>query len=69
MLKPYLYGAMALALVGTHYFMYNAGKQSVLQRLTNDRVEVIKDGQKVDAAVYSADDDGLICLLIACEPD
>lgn len=69
MFKTYLYGAMALALVGTHYFMYNAGKQYVLQRLSIDRVEVIKDGQKVDAAVYSADDDGLICLLIACEPD
>lgn len=69
MLKPYLYGAMALALVGTHYFMYNAGKQSVLQRLTDDRVEVLQDGQKVDAAVYAANDDGLICLLIACEPD
>lgn len=67
MLKPYIYGAMALALVGTHYFMYNAGKQSVLQRLTNDRVEVLKDGQKVDAAVYAADDDGLVCLLIDCQ--
>lgn len=66
MLKPYLYGALALALVGTHYFMYNAGKQSVLQKLNNDRVEVLKDGQKVDAAVYAADDDGLVCLLIDC---
>lgn len=69
MLKPYLYGAMALALVGTHYFMYNAGKQSVLQRLSSDRVEVLKNGQKVDAAVYAADDDGLVCLLIACVDD
>lgn len=67
MLKPYLYGALALALVGTHYFMYNAGKQSVLQKLNNDRVEVLKDGQKVDAAVYAADDDGLVCLLIDCQ--
>ncbi len=65
-MRPYLYGAMALALVGTHYFMYNAGKQSVLQRLTNDRVEVLKDGQKVDASVYAADDDGLVCLLTDC---
>lgn len=69
MLKPYIYGAMALALVGTHYFMYNAGKQSVIQRLSSDRLEVLKDGQKVDAAVYDADDDGLVCLLIDCQPD
>lgn len=68
-MRAYLYGAMALALVGTHYFMYNAGKQSVLQRLSSDRVEVIKDGQKVDATVYAADDDGLVCLLIDCQPD
>lgn len=66
MLKPYLYGALALALVGTHYFMYNAGKQSVLQRLSNDRIEVLKDGQKVDVAVYAADDESLTCLLIDC---
>ena len=69
MIKPYIYGAIALALIGTHYFSYNAGRQSVLQKLSNDRVEVIKDGQKVDAAVYAADDDGLVCLLIDCQPD
>jgi len=27
----------------------------------------LKDGQKVDAAVYAADDDGLVCLLIDCQ--
>lgn len=69
MIRPYIYGAICLVLVSTHYFAYNAGKQGVLQKLNSDRVEVIKDGQKVDAAVYAADDDGLICMLIACEPD
>lgn len=69
MLKPYLYVSITLSLVGTHYFMYNAGKQSVLQRLSNDRVEVLKDGQKVDAAVYAADDESLICMLYECEPN
>jgi len=48
------------------WFTYNAGRQSVLQRLASDKVEVLKDGQKVDAAVYAADDDGLVCLLIDC---
>lgn len=67
MIKPYLYGALALILVGTHYFTYNSGRQSVLQKLSDDRVQVVKDGQKVDAAVYAADDDGLVCLLIDCQ--
>lgn len=53
----------------TLLFTYNAGRQSVLQKLASDKVEVLKDGQKVDAAVYAADDDGLICLLIACVDD
>lgn len=66
MIKPYIYGAIALVLIGTHYFSYNAGRQSVLQKLSNDRVEVLKDGQKVDAAVYAADDGELVCLLIDC---
>lgn len=66
MIKPYIYGAIALALIGTHYFSYNAGRQSVLQKLSDDRVQVVKDGQKVDAAVYAADDSELVCLLIDC---
>lgn len=69
MIKPYIYGAIALALIGTHYFSYNAGRQSILQKLSDDRVQVVKDGQKVDAAVYAADDDGLVCLLIDCQSD
>lgn len=46
---------------------YNAGKQSVLQRLSADRIEVLKDGQKIDAAVYAADNDGLVCMLVNCD--
>lgn len=66
MIRQYIYGAIALILIGTHYFAYNVGKQGVLQKLNSDRVEVLKDGQKVDAAVYAADDGELVCLLIDC---
>lgn len=69
MIRPYIYGALCLVLMGTHYFAYNIGKQGVLQKLNSDRVEVIKDGQKVDTAVYAADDESLICLLIDCQSD
>ena len=51
------------------WLAYGAGRQSVLQKLASDKVEVLKNGQKVDAAVYAADDDGLVCLLIACVDD
>lgn len=66
MIKPYLYAGLVIVLLGTHYFSYNAGRQSVLQKLSDDRVQVVKDGQKVDAAVYAADDGELVCLLIDC---
>ena len=69
MIKPYIYLALALMVSGVLWFTYNAGKQSVLQNLSSDRVEVLKDGRKIDADVLAADDDGLICLLIECEPD
>lgn len=66
-MKTYAYIAFAAILVFFVVFSYHIGKQSVLHRLVSDKVEVLKDGQKVDAAVYAADDDGLICLLISCE--
>lgn len=66
-MRIYLYSGAAILAAAALWFTYNAGKQSVLQRLTNDRVEVIKDGQKVDAAVYAADDESLICMLYTCD--
>lgn len=65
-MKIYAYLALAAVIVTCFIFSYHMGKQSVLQRLASDKVEVLKDGQKVDAAVYAADDDELICLLISC---
>ena len=66
MIKPYIYLAMVVMAAGALWFTYNAGKQSALQKLSSDRVEVLKDGRKIDANVLAADDDGLICLLIDC---
>ena len=69
MIKPYIYLALAVMVAGALWFTYNAGRQSVLQKLSSDRVEVLKDGRKIDADVLAADDDGLICLLIECGSD
>jgi hypothetical protein len=68
-MRPYIYAALALMIVASYWFIYDAGKQSVVYKLQSDRVEVLQDGKKIDADVLAADDDNLICLLIACEPD
>lgn len=65
-MKPYLYLAIIAIVVFFTVFSYHIGRQSVLQKLASDKVEVLKDGKKVDAAVYAADDDNLICLLTDC---
>lgn len=70
-MKAYLYGAIALATIAglstSHIMAYNAGKQSVLQRLQNDRITVFKDGKRIDDDVLGADDSGLLCMLTDCE--
>lgn len=65
-MRIYAYITMAAIAIACFVFSYHIGRQSVLQKLSDDRVQVVKDGQKVDAAVYAADDDGLVCLLIDC---
>lgn len=59
--------AMIVIVICGIWASYNAGKQSILQRLSADRIEVLKDGQKIDAAVYAADNDGLVCMLVNCD--
>ena len=65
-MRPYIYAALALVVIASHWFIYDAGKRSVLHKLTDSRIEVLKDGKKIDADVLAADDDGLICLLTNC---
>lgn len=68
-MRIYAYITLAAIAISCFVFSYHIGRQSVLQKLSDDRVQVVKDGQKVDAAVYAADDDGLVCLLIECQSD
>lgn len=66
-MRPYIYLALAFAVIASYCFIYDAGKKSVIAKLTSDRIEVLQDGKKIDADVLTADDDGLICLLINCD--
>lgn len=62
--------AVAGALAWTHTQAYLAGKSSVLDRLKDDRITILKDGRKIDEEALNADDDGLCALLGGCElPD
>lgn len=65
--RKYIYIALALALAYTHYVAYSSGKQSVLSRLQNDRIEILKDGKRIDEGVLAADDLTLVCLLTDCD--
>ncbi|HUH57456.1 MAG TPA: hypothetical protein VL020_02950 [Pseudomonadales bacterium] len=65
-MRPYIYAAVALLVIASYWFIYDAGKKSVMAKLTSDRIEVLQDGKKIDADVLAADDDGLICLLTKC---
>lgn len=49
--------------------VYDAGKQSVIQRLQGDRITILQDGKRIDDEVLTADDDALLCMLIECVSD
>jgi hypothetical protein len=73
-MKIYAYVALALIVLGAlgwgYASAYKSGKDAVVQKLQQDRVEILKDGKSIDENVLSSDDDGLICLLLDnCESD
>lgn len=67
-MKIYAYIAIAVIALGALGFgytqAYKAGKDSVITKLKDDRVKVLKDGAQIDENVLSSDDDGLLCLLL-----
>lgn len=65
-MRSYIYAVVALLVVASYWFVYDAGKNSVLHKLTSTRIEVLQDGKKIDADVLAADDHSLICLLTNC---
>lgn len=67
-MKGYLYGGLAfLVVIGlgiSHSMAFKAGKNSIEQKLKDDRITILKDGKKIDENVLSADDNGLLCLML-----
>lgn len=73
-MRIYAYVAILVAVLGAlawgYSSAYRSGKQSVVTKLQEDKIQVLKDGKKVDENVLSADDDSLVCLLLDnCKPD
>lgn len=69
-LNPYVIGGAILAAVavgaGSYWAGYSSGKETVLNRLKDDRITILKDGQAVDNKVLGADDNALCDLLGGC---
>lgn len=73
-MKIYAYIALAVIIIGAlgwgYASAYKSGKDSVVQKLQEDRIDLLKDGKKIDENVLSADDDGLLCLMLDnCKSD
>lgn len=67
-MRIYLYVGIVIAvLAGIGWYsvtLYNAGKDAVVSKLQDDKIQVLKDGKSVDENVLASDDDGLLCLLL-----
>lgn len=72
-MKIYAYVALAVIVIGAlgwgYASAYKSGKDSVTAKLQEQKVEVLKDGKKIDEKVLAADDDSLVCMLIDCASD
>ena len=72
-MRIYVYAAIVIAIIGAlgwgYASAYKSGKQSIVTKLQEDKVEVLQDGKKIDETVLSADDPALICMLIDCAVD
>lgn len=70
LLHPYILGGALLGAIvlagGSFVWGYSAGKETVLNRLKDDRITVFQDGVKIDNEVLGADDNALCDLLGGC---
>lgn len=70
-LNPYVIGGAILAAVvlatGGYVKGRMDGREAVLQRLQDDRITILKDGQAIDNEVLAADSDELCSMLGGCE--
>lgn len=70
-MRLYIYIGLAVAVLTALAFgyasAYKSGKESIVTKLQEDKIQVLKDGKNVDENVLASDDDSLVCLLIDCK--
>ena len=68
-LRLIIVGGILVALAASHIGAVQYGRNMILSKLKDDRIEILKDGKRIDAEVLGADDDTLCRLLGGCLPD
>lgn len=71
MFKPYIYGAVLLALsvsIGGSYLKGRSDeKASIMSQLASDKIQILQDGKEVDNEVLNSNDTALCILLGGCD--
>ena len=68
-LRLIIIGGILVALAASHIGAIQYGRNMILSKLKDDRIEILKDGKRIDAEVLGADDDTLCGFLGGCLPD
>jgi len=58
--------AVLTALAFGYASAYKSGKESIVTKLQEDKIVVLKNNQAIDEKTLAADDDSLTCMLIDC---
>lgn len=58
--------AVMTALAFGYASAYKSGKESIVTKLQEDKIVVLKNNQAIDEKALAADDDSLTCMLIDC---
>lgn len=59
-------GALLAAIVGAYVTGRSHGREAILAKLKDERIEILLDGKEIDDEVLTADDDALCALLGGC---
>ncbi len=69
-MRLYIYIGIVVAIIAALAFgyahAYKSGKESIVTKLQEDKVVVLKNNQAIDEKTLAADDDSLTCMLIDC---
>lgn len=69
-MRLYIYIGLVVAVLTALAFgyasAYKSGKNSIVTKLQEDKVVVLKNNQAIDEKTLAADDDSLTCMLIDC---